>query len=93
MRNKLIKWLGGITKKEHEAIRSMYEKWAVENLIGKHSEVTPDSFIYTPLYGDDIIIIRSRITILGGVIKGLKIAPWCKEVVSSGLAIVGDEHE
>ena len=93
MRNKLIKWLGGVTKKEHEDDRSKYEKWAVDNLTGKNGEVTPNCLIYSPFYGDDIVIIRSRINILACVIKGLKVAPWCKEVVLSGLQTVGDDHE
>jgi hypothetical protein len=89
MKDKLIKWLGGVTKQQQEDTRALYERWAVDNLTGKNGEVTPDYLIYSPFYGDDIVIIRSRITILGCVIKGLKVAPWCKEVSASGLIVEG----
>lgn len=84
MINWIIKKLGGTTADE----QASYEKWAVENLTGKNGEVTPDCLLYIPFDGDDIVVIRSRITICNGIIKGLKVAPWCKDVVASGLNIV-----
>ena len=85
MKDFFIRLLGGITKEHHEKFRSGCESWAVENLTGKNGEVTPDCLLYIPYHNDDICVIRSRITICDGVIKDLKIAPWCREVICSGL--------
>ena len=77
--------LGGITKDQQEVIRVSYEKWAVDYLTGKNGEVTPNFAHYIPYPGDDIVIIRSRISITNARITAIKIAPWCNQVVTSGL--------
>ena len=87
VKNWIIKKLGGLTVEQHEEARSGYEKWAVENLTGKNGEVTPDCAHYFPFEDDDIVVIRSRISISNEKIKGLKIAPWCKYVATSGLRV------
>lgn len=81
----IIKKLGGITKADQEELRKNYEAWAVKHLTGKNGEITPDSYMYNPYDGDDIVIIRSQISIMNGKVKGVKIAPWCKEVSCIGL--------
>ena len=81
----IIKKLGGVTKEEQERLRKRYEVWAIEYLTGKNGEVTPDFAHYFPFDGDDICVIRSRISISNARITGLKIAPWCREVSTSGL--------
>ena len=81
----LIRKLGGIPKEEHEELRLIYEKWAMKHLTGKNGEVTPDCAHYFPFDGDDICILRSRVTITNSHITGIKIAPWCQQVVMSGL--------
>ncbi len=87
-KNWIIKRLGGISASEHERIRAQYEAFAVKHLTGKNGEVTPDYYFYKPFYGDDILVIRSRIEIMSGVVKQVVVAPWCKEVVMSGLSRV-----
>ena len=88
----VIRKLGGVTIRDHqdaiEAQRKNHEEWAVKNLSGKNGEVTPDFSIYIPHYGDDIVIVRSKIEIASGSIKGLNVAPWCKSVIASGLIII-----
>lgn len=86
IKNWVIKKLGGITNDQQEAIRAGYEAWAVEHLTGKNGEVTPDCAHYFPFDGDDIVVIRSRISITNARITGLKVAPWCKEVVTQWLS-------
>lgn len=81
LRKWIINKLGGITKEQKEETRITYEKWAVKHLTGKNKEVTPDCLLYLPFDGDDIVIISSRTTITGGRVKGIKIAPWCKDVI------------
>lgn len=73
---------------DHETVRINYESWAVENLTGKNGEVTPDVRFYLPNYNEDIVVIRSNIRICNGDIKGLIIAPWCRNVSSTGLRVV-----
>lgn len=85
LRTKMITTLGGHTPDEVEAQRVKYESWAVEHLQGKGNEVIPDCSFYFPFDGDDILVLRSRVNISGAKIKGLKIAPWCREIVTSGL--------
>lgn len=89
----IIKMLGGITKADHEAERLKHELWAIKYLTGKNGEVTPDVCYYHPFDGDDIVIVRSRISVTNGVVKGVKIAPWCSQVVLSGLVTFGEEGE
>ena len=83
----IIKKLGGVTEESHERARSDYEKWAIENLTGKNGEVTPGCAHHFPREDEDITIIRSRIGISSGKIKRLKVAPWCRRVVTSGLRV------
>ena len=82
----IINKLGGITKEQQEVTRVIYEKWAIKYLTGKNGEVTPDCAHYFPFDGDDIVVVRSRISVTNARITGLKIAPWCKEVVAQGLS-------
>ena len=72
-----------------EKKRSCYENWAVEHLTGINGEVTPDCSFYMPFHGDDIIIIKSKVTVCAGIIKGLKIAPWCNGVLTDGISLNG----
>ncbi len=81
----VIKKLGGVTVDFHEDARANYENWAVEHLTGKNGEVTPDCAHYFPFEDDHIVVIRSRISISNAKIKGLKVAPWCRQVVATGL--------
>lgn len=94
---KIISWiiikLGGITVEQQEETRILYERWAVKHLVGKNGEVTPNVSHYFPFDDDDIVIIRSRISVTNGKIKGLKIAPWCKDVCASGLIMFGDKEK
>jgi hypothetical protein len=87
-KNWLIKKLGGVTSHEYEEARVRYEKWAVTYLAGKNNEVTPDTAFYIPFYGDNIVVLRSNIHISNGVISGFKNAPWCKNIVCSGLQTI-----
>ena len=80
LKNWIINKLGGITREQQESKRLQHEKWAVKYLTGKNGEVTPDCYIYNPFDGDDIVVIRSKIEILNGLVKGVKIAPWCNDV-------------
>ncbi|QCQ57877.1 hypothetical protein Barba22A_gp026 [Rheinheimera phage vB_RspM_Barba22A] len=88
IKNWLIKKLGGITLAEQESVRVEYEAWAVRNLTGKNGEVTPDCLLYLPYYNDDIVVIRSNINICNGEIKGLSVAPWCRNVFTRDLRVV-----
>ncbi len=81
IKNWIIKKLGGFTEEE----RDSYEKWAVKYLTGINGEVTPNYSYYIPFENDDICVIKSRITVSNGIIKGIKVAPWCKEVVITSL--------
>lgn len=85
LRTKIIKACGGYTSEEVEEKRSLYEKWSMEYLQGKNGEVVPDCSFYFPFEDDDIMVLRSRINISNAKIKGLKVAPWCRDVVTSGL--------
>lgn len=85
IKNWIIEKLGRITSEEFEKNRSDYEKWAIENLAGKNGEITPDCYFYKPFDGDNIIVIRSNISIMNGRISGLKVAPWCKNVICQNL--------
>ena len=76
----IIRLLGGITKTDAELKREEFEKWATENLTGINDEVTPNVSYYSPFEGDDICVIRSNITIMNGLVKGINVAPWCKNV-------------
>ena len=76
VRNWIIKKLGGVTENE----RRGYEEWVVEHLTGKNGEVTPDFLMYVPFEGDEIVVIRSNISIRNGVLKSLAIAPWCRDI-------------
>lgn len=86
IQNWAIKRLGGITQDEHEAECLKHERWAMEYLTGKSGEVVPDCSFYFPYEGDDILVMRSKINISNARITGLKVAPWCREVVTSGLS-------
>lgn len=85
LRTKIINALGGSTADEVEENRAKYESWAMEYLQGKNGEVIPDCSFYFPFDDDDILVLRSRVNISNAKIKGLKVAPWCREIVTSGL--------
>jgi hypothetical protein len=91
IQNKLAGWvinkLGGITLSEQEERRLIYEKWAVKHLTGKNGRVTPDCYIYIPYGNEEVTIIRSKIDISRGAVKNIIVAPWCNNVVLSGLQI------
>lgn len=89
----VINRLGGVTKDQQETTRSMYEKWAVKHLTGKMGEIAPDCLLYLPFYGDDIIVLRSNIEVSNGVVKGVKIAPWCKNVSIKGVSMCSDTED
>ena len=89
LRTKLIRAIGGITPEELEEKRAAYERFAMEHLVGKNGEVVPDCSFYFPFEDDDILILRSRINISNAKIKGIKIAPWCQQVVTKGLRTYG----
>ena len=93
IRDFIINKLGGMTKKRQEEIRSQYESWAIEHLTGKKGEVTPNVTFYRPFDDDEIIVIRSRIKIMNGMIKSLKVAPWCREVKTENLRTIGNKRE
>lgn len=82
---KAIKLLGGFSAEDMEHERKKHEEWAIEYLTGKNGETVPDCLFYIPFDGDDIIVLRSRIKISNARIAGLKVAPWCRNVESSGL--------
>jgi hypothetical protein len=88
----IIGMLGGITSEHQEKVRESYEAWAVKYLTGKNGDTTPNCSFYLPIYGDNITIIRSGVTINGGSVKGLKVAPWCKNVVVSGVVFLEDSE-
>lgn len=81
----IINTLGGIESHEVEKERKKYEVWAIKYLTGKNKEITPDCFVYIPFDMDDICIIRSDTRVCDGLVKGIKIAPWCKNVVVEGV--------
>ena len=83
----IIKKLGGVTEESHEKARSDYEKWAIENLTGKNGEVTPDCAHYFSFEDENITVIKSGISISNAKIKSLNVAPWCRQVVTSGLRV------
>ena len=85
MKDWIIKFLGGVTSKEHEFNQSEHKLkleqcgiWAIKYLTGKNGETTPDCVLYNPYDEDDIIVITSNMTIMPGNIKRIRIAPWCK---------------
>jgi hypothetical protein len=81
----IIKAFGGVTPDEVECTRQLYEAWAIQYLTGKNGEVTPNVSHYKPFDNDNIIVIRSQITIHSGMITGLEIAPWCRQVYVTGI--------
>ena len=85
LRDKAIIRLGGVTKAQQEEVRAKYEQWAFEYLCGKENEVVPDGSHYFPFEDDKILVLRSRISISNAKIKSLKVAPWCRDVVCTGL--------
>lgn len=93
MKDWLIKILGGVTKDEQEILRAHYEKWSMKHLKGKNGEVIPDCSFYALFDGDDILILRSRISVMNGLVKNVRIAPWCKDVIVSGNIIQANEDQ
>ena len=83
----LIHKLGGYTASEVERMRDKHEEWAIEHLTGKNGEVVPDCSHYFPFEGDDILILRSDISISNAKLTGLKVAPWTKHVTASDFTI------
>ena len=90
IKNWIIKICGGITAEDAESKRHEYEQWAVKKLTGKNLEVTPvDCSIYCPFYEDKVLVIKSGITIINGVVNSLEIAPWCVGVKIIGISMSG----
>lgn len=88
MINWVIKRLGGITQNDLSEIMDYHEKWALENLVDKDGGIIPDCSFYSPFYGGRLCILKSRTSVLPGELKSFKVAPWCREVVATGLIIL-----
>jgi len=85
MKDWIIRKLGGKTKAEDAAFRKKCADFSMRYLNGKRGEIIPDCSIYIPFDGDDLCILRGDITVASGRIKEIKVAPWCGNVVLSGL--------
>lgn len=88
MKQWIINFFGGFSEREVNELMQKCEEFAVENLQPKNGAISPDATFYIPFDGDDICVIRSRITIMNGRVSGLRFAPWCRNVVAQGINFV-----
>jgi hypothetical protein len=90
MRNWLIKLLGGFTKDDTDRLMQNCEDFAREYLTPLGGKIAPDASFYNPFDGDDLCIMRSQITIMGGRVAGMVFAPWCRMCSVQSAHVTGE---
>lgn len=89
MKNWIINFLGGHTEAQMNEFKDKCASFAQENLCGKNGEISPDVSFYFPYDHDNIIILRSSMIVMDGLIDSLVFAPWCRNVKAKLLKIKG----
>jgi len=85
MKDWIIKFLGGHTETQMNEFKDKCASFAQESLCAKSGEISPGAYFYSPYDHDKIVVLRSNITIMNGLIDSLVFAPWCRNVKAQGL--------